>query len=111
MGIDDAIFKLSKVQFKGLQPSMQIIVMSQSPRPMDRDQGRSMYEADKKVMASVDKMLGLLSSTQGSQLPSETTSSASGKIKISALTQRPTTAGAAKLTQVNIIKELKFSGF
>jgi hypothetical protein len=63
MGIDDAIFKLSKVQFKGLQPSMQIMVMSPSPRPVDRDQGRSMYEADKKVMASVDKMLGLLSST------------------------------------------------
>jgi hypothetical protein len=46
-----------------------------------------MYEADRKIMASVDKMLGIMSSTSGSQVPSEATSSAvSGVIKISALT-------------------------
>jgi len=43
-----------------------------------------MYEADRKVMESVDKMLGITRTSHG--LTSETPSSASEKIKITALT-------------------------
>lgn len=68
MGLDDAIFKLSKVQFKGLQSSMKAVITNSSPRPkdQDRDEARNMYEADRKVMASVDKMIGIKSSTNRS---------------------------------------------
>ena len=53
-----------------------------------------MYEADRKVMASVDKMLGISSSSHADA--SETTSSVTDKIKVTALTQRPTTSCAYK---------------
>jgi hypothetical protein len=43
-----------------------------------------MYEADRKVMESVDKMLGITGSSNNAT--SETPSSASEKIKITALT-------------------------
>jgi hypothetical protein len=42
---------------------MQTVITNKSPKPFDKDDGRDMYEADRKVMASVDKMLGIKSST------------------------------------------------
>lgn len=62
-------------------------------------------------MASVDKMLGMNSSTQGSHNDSESHYSASlDVVKKSALTQRPTTAGAYKPSS-SAVKDLKLLSF